>query len=504
MSSGMYKFVSDAAAPPEDAIEFVRLVNTFKNASLFASTFKSTVELPSVSAADLFTWNNEMAISRAPGRLDVMGGIADYSGSLVLQLPIREATFVALERADDRTIRIFSPGGDQHRNEFFEMKLDQFLNAGKPIGYDEAREFFRREPSRHWAAYAAGVFLVLMRERLVSFPGGARMMISSKVPEGKGVSSSAAIEVAAMKAVAEAFKLTLDPRDLAILCQKVENLVVGAPCGVMDQMTSACGHAGQLMALLCQPAELQEPVKIPDEIAFWGLDSGVRHSVSGADYGSVRIGAFMGYRMIAELAGFKATPIGEGLVRIDDPRWKGYLANVTTAEFESTFKDQLPTTMSGEEFLRCYSGTTDPVTRIDRKKTYAVRVPTAHPIYEHERVRKFAELLKTPGPVDHDRLSQLGKLMVQSHQSYSACGLGSEGTDRLVRLVERAGPEKGLFGAKITGGGSGGTVAVLGRKGSDAAIDHVAELYKKQTGHTPYIFSGSSEGARSWYVVRGQ
>src|SRR5437868_4278164 len=137
MSSGMYKFVSDAAPPPDDALEFVRTVNTFKNASLFASTFKSTVELPSVGAVDLFTWNNEMAIARAPGRLDVMGGIADYSGSLVLQLPIQEATFVALERSNDRAIKVFSPGGDQRRHEFFEMQLDQFLNAGKPIGYDE-------------------------------------------------------------------------------------------------------------------------------------------------------------------------------------------------------------------------------------------------------------------------------------------------------------------------------------------------------------------------------
>ena len=93
--------------------------------------------------------------------------------------------------------------------------------------------------------------------------------------------------------------------------------------------------------------------------------------------------------------------------------------------------------------------------------------------------------------------------MMQSHQSYSACGLGSEGTDRLVRLIERIGAAKGLFGAKITGGGSGGTVAVVGRKGSDAAIEEVAERYHKQTGLRPYVFSGSSEGARAWRAALG-
>src|SRR5438093_11665231 len=140
-----------------------------------------------------------------------------------------------------------------------------------------------------------------MRERGVSFSQGAKILISSRVPEGKGVASSAALEVATMQAVISAFDVELAPHEMALLCQKVENLVAGAPCGVMDQMTSVCGEADRLLALLCQPAELQEMTAIPDEIAFWGLDSGVRHAVTGADYASVRVGAFMGYRMIAEI-----------------------------------------------------------------------------------------------------------------------------------------------------------------------------------------------------------
>ncbi|CAL5425941.1 unnamed protein product [Camellia sinensis] len=96
--------------------------------------------------------------------------------------------------------------------------------------------------------------------------------------------------------------LDISPRDLALLCQKVENHVVGAPCGVMDQMTSACGEANKLLAMICQPAEVIGLVAIPSHIRFWGIDSGIRHSIGGADYGSVRVGAFIGRKMIKSIA----------------------------------------------------------------------------------------------------------------------------------------------------------------------------------------------------------
>jgi L-arabinokinase len=92
----------------------------------------------------------------------------------------------------------------------------------------------------------------------------------------------------------------------------------------MDQITSHCGEAGKLTALVCQPAEIRGSLEIPDDVEFWGIDSGVRHAVSGSDYSSVRVGAFMGYRIIAELAGLNVRDVGEGVVEIDDERWNGY------------------------------------------------------------------------------------------------------------------------------------------------------------------------------------
>ncbi|MFQ6076209.1 MAG: galactokinase [Candidatus Bathyarchaeia archaeon] len=343
---------------------------------------------------------------------------------------------------------------------------------------------------QHWAAYVAGAFLVLTRERNETFHEGARILISSEVPEGKGVSSSAALEVAVMEAVATAFGISLQPRELALLCQRVENLVVGAPCGVMDQMTAVCGESHRLLALLCQPAELQGIVPLPQEIVVWGIDSRVRHSVSGADYGSVRAGAFMGYRIMAEVAGLtvESGPPGQP-VHVIDPVWGGYLANVTPSEFEQRYAMRLPKQIAGDEFLARYGGTTDPVTQVQPQQRYAVHTPTAHPIYEHFRVCTYAELLY--GSSSERQLTLLGELMYQSHASYSACGLGSAGTDRLVELVRAAGPGGGLYGAKIRGGGSGGTVAVLGRREADAVVEAIAEQYARETGYLPLVLQRS-------------
>jgi len=433
-------------------------------------------------------------ISRAPGRLDVMGGIADYSGALVLQWPIREATRVALRPWRERRIVIVSAGPQGHTRRC-EVPLALVADGERP--YDEVRAWFAADPTRHWAAYVAGVFHVLAREHGVRFEHGAAVLIESDVPEGKGVSSSAAIEAATMEAVIAAWPLRIEPRLRALRCQQVENLIVGAPCGVMDQMATIHGEAGSLMALLCQPAEFQGSIRLPEELGVWGIDSGIRHAVSGADYGAVRVGAFMGYRVLAALAGLRVTPGDrEGHVRVDDPRWHGYLANVGGNGFRR-FAPDIPEELDGDVFLAHYQGTTDLVTRVDPSRRYALRTPAAHPVHEHERVMEWARQLRSdPDP------RRLGALMYESHASYSACGLGSNGTDRLVALAREAGAAAGIYGAKITGGGSGGTVAVLAdARARDAVLD-IAHRYAEETGRDAHVFEGSSPGAARIGAVR--
>ena len=483
----MFKITSGSTHGLADTARFIELLN-----GLRAGRREELREF--------FDSAGELTVTRAPGRLDLMGGIADYSGSLVLELPISNATHAALQLREEKTLRVASlDGGGPPR--LFEMALADFLDSDGPAAYHEAALYFRREPERHWASYVAGAFLVLMRERGCVFDKGARILISSDVPEGKGVSSSAALEVATMQAVAAAYGIELPPRELAFLCQKVENLVACAPCGVMDQMTSACGERDMLLALLCQPAEPKGLVKLPGELAVWGIDSGLRHSVGGADYGTVRTAAFMGYRIIAEAAGLPWRESGaEGHVVVDDPRWGGYLANVSPAEFEERYAALLPERMTGAEFIGRYAGITDAVTRVGPGRSYPVRNATRHPVFENDRVERFARLLQDWQGLA--RAEELGELMYQSHESYTDCGLGSQGTDEIVRLVREAGTSAGLYGAKITGGGGGGTVAVLGRREAGAAVEAVAREYAGRTERAPLIIAGSSPGAAAFGSLR--
>ena len=283
-----------------------------------------------------------------------------------------------------------------------------------------------------------------------------------------------------MQAVSAAFGIEIDPLDIALLCQKAENLVAAAPCGVMDQMTCVFGERDHLLALLCQPADVQPSVPVPSDIEFWGLDSGERHAVGGSDYGAVRTGAFMGLRILNHHA----------RVPLD------YLANIEPVEFERELAPLLPEEISGDAFLASYGGTTDSVTEVKPGRRYRVRAPASHPVYERQRAETFRQLLREAP--DEERRIRLGSLMYESHAGYVACRLGSPGTDRLVELVRREGPAAGLFGARITGGGSGGTVAVIGRKDAAAAIARVATEYERATGYRPHVFHGSSSGVAAF------
>ncbi len=441
-----------------------------------------------VEGHPFFDSSREIVIARAPGRLDVMGGIADYSGSLVLQWPLREATLVAAQATTDGRLEIRSlaahSGGSAER--VFQASIPDLFPDGTPLTYEAARRWFAEREEARWAGYVLGALIVLAREKALVMTTGLRILIRSDVPEGKGVSSSAALEVSTMQALSALLRLSLDPREIALLSQIVENRIVGAACGVMDQMTASCGGEGELLSLLCQPAEVRDPLTLAEGLEFFGLDSGVRHSVSGSDYTSVRVAAFMGARILEQ-----ASPrFGQSQGR--------YLANITPSEFDAMAPRVLPQVMRGGDFLEKYGRTSDTVTRPEPNRDYALRAATAHPVHEHFRVRTFARLLH--GPLSDEVCDLLGELMYQSHASYSACGLGSDATDSLVDIVREAGPSRGFFGAKITGGGSGGTVAVLARKG--ASIDRIAEDFAQRSGHRPRVLTGSSPGAAAFGWLR--
>ena len=128
-----------------------------------------------------------------------------------------------------------------------------------------------------------------------------------------------------------------------------------------------------------------------------------------------------------------------------------------------------------------------------------MRQSTSHAVYENARVQSFAAMLKNWQGIE--RAPDLGQLMFESHQSYTDCGLGAEATDLIVDLARNS-ADDGLFGARITGGGSGGTVAILAHASAHAAIEKLARRFSEQTGYKPIIFSGSSPGAWKFGHVR--
>lgn len=427
-----------------------------------------------------FFGNNQTLIqASSPGRMDVMGGIADYSGSMVLQMPIKEKAIVTIGIRNYNQLHIKSLD-IQTNNEIY-IDLDEL-----PLEYEKARLYLQNIAGGDWASYIIGVYLVLFNEKKVNL-GGLDILIESNVPVGKGVSSSAAIEVATLKAMTELFSINLTGTDLPKFAQKAENLVVGAPCGLMDQLASFFGENNKLLPILCQPDKTHNLVEIPENLYFVGIDSGVRHSVGGASYGEVRTAAFMGYSIIAQKSGISKERIQE--ISSDEMPFNGFLSNISPSMFESNFARSL-NSMYGKDFIHDFGGVTDQLSTIKADVFYNINACTQHPIYENHRVTTFLELLKNLSETNHSAiLPIMGELMYQSHESYNKCGLGNEMTDKIVSMARKKGYDSGIYGAKITGGGSGGTVCLMvyGEKGLNASKELFA-TYQKQTNQSSLVF----------------
>ena len=297
------------------------------------------------------------------------------------------------------------------------------------------------------------------------------MYLKSEVPLNKGVSSSAAVEVAVMKPAARAYGIDLHGIELAEACQWVENVIAESACGIMDQAAATLGDEDYVLPLLCQPCQPFPLVRLPAELHCWAVDSGVSHAVTGIEYEAARAAAFMGYKLICDWEGLRVTQDAQSRIpRFTDPRWRGYLSEVTPSLFRSKYELRLPERMPGSEFLVAGQFHPDPFTTVRPEIQYRVRNCTRYAIEENQRIQLFVELARGADTrVSDDAYWLMGDLMYQSHYSYTECGLGNEATDLLVELVRQQGASAGLYGAKVTGGGAGGTVAdpgTQGRRGS--------------------------------------
>ena len=437
--------------------------------------------------------SGEVWVARVPARLDVMGGIADYSGANVCEAVLGHGMLMAIQARTDRALRIRSAQtGARSLPVETRIPLDYFTSGGAVGSYAQVREICHANPIAAWAAYIGGSIFTLLKEENVELPYGFSFLLLSAVPMNVGIGSSAAVEIGTLSCLNAYLNLKLDGARIARLGQMSENHVVGAPCGIMDQIAVANGHAGKLTHILCRPGAVMGEVEIPPGTGFIGINSMVRHSVAGNAYGNVRVGAFMGKKIINELrAKTGRAPLN-------------YLTEISSVEFQNEYENEIPETILGSDFLAKYKTHDDPVTTIQPDATYRVVGPTRHPIGENERVLKFIAALQTAKSGDEKALVAAGELMYGAHESYrDNCKLSVPDVNFLVEAVQKRGAKAGLYGAKITGGGTGGTVAVFGKIAAlKEHIPQIAVEFSRRVGVTPDIFEGTSPGASEFGAKR--
>ena len=350
------------------------------------------------------------ALIRAPGRVNLIGEHTDYNDGFVLPCAIDFATHVAIAPNGSRNVRVYA-ADYRERDEF---SLDA------PIAPSD----------KQWANYIRGVIWALA-ERGFRLPEGADIAVSGNVPQGAGLSSSAALEVGIGKALQHVFRLPLDETEIAQIGQYAENRFVGCNCGIMDQLTSACGQAHHAVLIDCRSLKT-EAVPIPAGLTIMIIHSHVQRGLVGSEYNT--------RRAQCETA---AAHFGVPALR-----------DVSLAQFEAG-KQGLDETAA-------------------RRAHYIIQ--------ENQRTLDAAEAMR------RNDIAALSRLMAESHAGMrDEFEITHPAVDTLVELASEIIGERG--GVRMTGGGFGGCiVALVPHDLVDAVKTHIAAHYQTRTGLQEEVF----------------
>jgi galactokinase len=441
----------------------------------------------------LFTPSREIYIARAPARLDVMAGLSDYAGATVLQSLLKEGTIVAVQKRIDRRFLVRNLNMNPERVLNFEFRLEDLLEGGKPRSYPTLQHFWAHEKSP-WLSNLLGVIPVLMQEGFVGkWETGANIAVYSSIPPGTAVAASAALQIAHLLALKSAFGISLDGFQMTLCCQILENQIVGQPAGITRYIAVTHGQKGRSMVLRCQPHELLNQMILPAGLQWVGINSGITLAQRDSRYRDVRIASFMGRRILFQQAQKTET---------EEP-FGGYLCNVEPDEWEKKYRKSVLAKITGESFKERWQTHEDPATIIDSNKRYTPRPATEHHILEQQKSYKLVDILSKAAANDQQAATAAGQILLESHASMNErCNLGCREVDWLVEMIKSQGPEKGLFGARVSGWGSGGTIAVLAATGTEDLLRNLAHQYHDRTGFEPYLYFGSSQGALELGTVR--
>jgi len=227
------------------------------------------------SVGSFFRPDRPIHVTRAPGRLDLLGGRAPGPDSLVLQMPLAEGACVAIQPRDDSLVRLWSPCRDGSRTQMLSLDLRDLGLPGQPIDAAEARSLFLPGPRDRWAAYLLGAVLALAQRGLLTEPRGAELLLHSDIPETAGVGASSAITLAALRAFARLHGIELSADEQLALCLQVEREFVAAPSRAVDVRALLHAEAGELVALRGSSGSFAGNLTLPSDLEIVGLDSGV-------------------------------------------------------------------------------------------------------------------------------------------------------------------------------------------------------------------------------------
>ncbi len=234
----------------------------------------------SVEARDLavefaYRFGRVPTVSRAPGRVNLIGEHTDYNDGFVMPAAIEFATLTAASPRPDRRLSVYSMIMDETR----EFELDAPHAA----------------PRADWSDYVFGVAVML--EKSGRRLAGADLVVWTDIPMGSGLSSSAAIEVSAAHALLTAARLPFEPVEVAKICQRAENDFVGMRCGIMDQYVSCLGLAGTALLIDCRSLESRN-VAVAPNLRLLVANSSVRHQHAGGEYNARREACEEGVRLL--------------------------------------------------------------------------------------------------------------------------------------------------------------------------------------------------------------
>lgn len=363
-------------------------------------------------------------IYQAPGRVNIIGEHTDYNNGFVLPMAIEKKITFAAQIRSDNIINVYS----QDYDEKFSFSVNNFK--------------FNKD--KMWANYIMGVVSEI--KKMGKNLKGADILFSGNIPQGAGLSSSAALEVGTAYLLNDLNEFNISPKEQAFLSQRAENDFVGVKCGIMDQFVSRLGRKDHLLLLDCKTNEYELIPFMSKKYIFMIIDSKVERGLVDSEY------------------------------------------NKRREECEAAVKFFNKKLDKKVESLRAVSFSELKKFKKEMDKTLYRRVK--HVVSENYRVIKSAEALKG------NNFKNLGELMNQSHKSLSKdYEVSSKELDLLVKLAKN---ESGVIGARMTGAGFGGcTVNLVEKNVASKIIENIKAEYKAKTSlKADFYLTRSETGAK--------